>query len=52
MLEVWEKVFVRAERSSPCSDVKAHLPDASAELHFIIFFRTQGLILVLAEAKL
>lgn len=52
MLEVWEKVFVRAESSSPHSDVKAHLPDASAELHFIISFRKQGLILVLAEAKL
>lgn len=42
MLEVWEKVFVRAERSSPCSDVEAHHPDASAELHFIIYFRTTG----------
>lgn len=52
MLEVWEKVFVRVERSSPCSDVKAHLPDVSAELHFIISFRTQGPILVLAKAKL
>lgn len=49
MLEVWEKIFVRAERSSPCSDMEAHHPDASAELHFVIYFRTQGMILVPAK---